>query len=157
MANTFVAFKKSALRVPESSIRIKSAAVMPWRWAISNTSAMAHSTRFRSGSAGGLCCPVIHCPPSQRFAFSQNKRRMGLKCLLRAFFEVSQLHLRIAANPALRIACAQDRQTPMIVKQKIANLEGPHCAGTSRPCLFKSAHFFGRRTLSKFIVGKAGG
>jgi hypothetical protein len=41
-----------------------------------------------------------------------------------------------------------------IVKQKIAHLEVPHCAGTPRPCLFKSAHCFGWRTLAKFMVGK---
>ena len=59
LANTFVAFKKSDIRMPESSIRIRSAAVMPWRCAISNTPAMAHSTRSRFGSACGLYCPIL--------------------------------------------------------------------------------------------------
>jgi len=31
LANTFVAFGKSDIRMPESSIRMRLAAVMPWR------------------------------------------------------------------------------------------------------------------------------
>ena len=133
-ADTFIAFRKSDIRMPESSIRIKSAAAMPWRCAISNISTMAHSTTSRSGSAGGWCCPILFIAPLyQRFCILvKQPRRMGLKCLLRAFSKL----LRISAHPALRYrACT-----------KIATLEVPHCAGTPRPRLFKSAHSFGRRT-----------
>ena len=155
MANTFVAFKKSDIRMPESSIRIRSAPVMPWRCAISNTSAMAHSTRSRFGSA--VCTVQIRFIVTvyKGLHFCETNAGRVQKCLLRAFFEASQLHLRIPAHPALRIAGARRSQIKDH-KQKISNLEVPHCAGTHRPCLLKSAHSCGQTTLSQFIVGKTG-
>lgn len=76
--------------------------------------------------------------------------------LAQGVFEASQSPLRTSAHPALRIARAQRLSKQKIVKQKIANFEVPHCAGTSRFCLVKSAHCFGRRTLAKCIIGKTG-
>src|ERR1700723_1843228 len=92
-ASCFNAAKKSDIRISESSNWIKSAGVMPWRWAISNTSTIAHSTSSGLGSrdcsislfiepltsvsvfmysgqnrhsAGTLCfCAVQYCTPLQ--------------------------------------------------------------------------------------------
>jgi hypothetical protein len=151
LANTFVAFKKSDIRMPESSIRTRSAAVMPWRCAISNTSAMAHSTRSRFGSARGLYCPILFIVTVYKgLHFRKTNAGRVQKCLLRAF---SKLHNRIFEFRPIRLCESQVHEDR---KQKISNLEVPHCAGTLRPCLFKSAHSCGQTTLSQFIVGKTG-
>ena len=156
LANTFVAFKKSDIRMPESSIRIRSAAVIPWRCAISNTSAMAHSTRSRFGSACGLYCPILFIVTVYKgLHFRKTNAGRVQKCLLRAF---SKLHNCIFEFRPIRLGESQVHEDR---KQKIANkrfpiLEVPYCAGTLRPCLFKSAHSCGQRTRSKFIFGKTG-
>src|SRR6202140_5009770 len=156
LANTFVAFKKSDIRMPESSIRIRSAAVMPWRCAISNTSPMAHSTRSRFGSACGLYGPILFIVTVYKgLHFRKTNAGRVQKCLLRAF---SKLHNCIFEFRPIRLCESQvheDRKQED-PKQQISNLEVPHCAGTLRPCLFKSAHSCGQRTLSKFIFGKTG-
>src|ERR1700723_1968396 len=92
-ASCFNAAKKSDIRISESSNWIKTAGVMAWRWAISNTSTIAHSTSSGLGSrdcsislfiepltsvsvfmysgqnrhsAGTLCfCAVQYCTPLQ--------------------------------------------------------------------------------------------
>ena len=54
LANTFVAFKKSDIRMPESSIRIRSAAVMPLALARSPT-----PQQWRILQGPGLALPVV--------------------------------------------------------------------------------------------------
>jgi hypothetical protein len=66
-----IAVRKSDICIPESSIRTKSVGVMPCRWAIPNTSAMARSTTSRLGCAG---CPILFISPLyKRSAFWRKK------------------------------------------------------------------------------------
>jgi hypothetical protein len=102
LANTFVAFKKSDIRMPESSIRMRSGAVMPWRCAISNTSAMAHSTRARFGSACGWYCPILFIVTVYKgLHFRKTNAGRVQKCLLRAF---SKLHSCIFEFRPIRLS-----------------------------------------------------
>ena len=120
LANTFVAFKKSDIRMPESSIRIRSAAVMPWRCAISNTSAMAHSTRSRFGSACGLYCPILFIVTVYKGLHFRNTNAGRVqKCLLRAF---SKLHNCIFEFRPIRLCESQVHEDR---KQNIANKRFP--------------------------------
>jgi hypothetical protein len=72
---------------------------------------MAHSTRSRLGSAWGLYCPILFIVTVYKgLHFRKTNAGRVQKCLLRAFFEASQWHLRIPAHPALRIAGARRSQ-----------------------------------------------
>src|SRR5580704_618154 len=119
LANTFAAFKKSDIRMPESSTRIRSAAVMLRRCAISNTSAMAHSTRSRFGSA--VCTVQIRFIVTvyKGLHFRETNAGRVQKCLLRAF---SKVHNGIFEFRPIRLCESQVHEDR---KQKIANKRFP--------------------------------
>jgi hypothetical protein len=109
---------------------------------------MAHSTRSRCGSAACTVQIRFIVTVYKGLHFRETNAGRVQKCLLRAF---SKLHNGIFEFRPIRLCESQVHEDR---KQKISNLEVPHCAGTLRPCLLKSAHSCGQTTLSQFIVGK---
>src|ERR1035438_6899743 len=82
-ASGFSAAKKSDIRIPESSNWIKSAGVMPWRWAISNTSTIAHSTSSGFGSRDSSISLFIESPHKcQRFHVQRSELTFCWNALL---------------------------------------------------------------------------
>ncbi len=95
--NGFIAVRKSEIHMPESSNRTKSAAVMPWRSAICNTSMIAHSTSLRFGSMDrSILFIIIHLGAFAKcLYFPLHDERMSPQFPLRAFSKI-RLPLRIS-------------------------------------------------------------
>src|ERR1019366_9110088 len=104
---------------------------MPRRSAISNTSTMVCSTNSRSGSAGGLYCPILFIATFHK-GRDFHKTTAGPKCWLRAFLKLRNCTLKFRTIRLGESCLHQNRL-----------LEVPeYSAGTSRPFLFKSAHCY---------------
>jgi hypothetical protein len=116
-----------------------SPALMPWRYAISNTSTMAHSTRARFGSACGLYCPILFIVTVYKGLLFVKQTPDGSRSACSGRFR----SFTIASSNSGPSGSANRRCTKIANKRsqtKDLQFGSPHCAGTLRPCLLKSAH-----------------